>query len=211
MKTAELIDLLARGAGAAPRVVVGPRLAVVALAGGLASTLLALAWLGPIPAAMLGTPAPWVKLGYAALVAAGALWLVAKLALPLARLSSPVRAVLAVFGVMALLGAAALGAAPPDVRPAALLGHSWATCPWNVLVLSLPALAGTLGVVRAVAPTRLRAAGFAAGLLAGAVGAFGYAFACEEQSLAFVALWYSAGIVLAGGLGALLGPRALRW
>ena len=49
------------------------------------------------------------------------------------------------------------------------------------------------------------------GLLAGAVGAFGYAFACEEASPAFVAAWYTLGMLMAGALGALLGPRVLRW
>jgi hypothetical protein len=211
VKTTELIDLLAREAGPAPRLWTGPWLAAVALAGALTSALLALAWLGPIPAAMLSTPAPWAKLLYAALLAAGALWLAARLARPVARLRSPVRVLLGVAAAMALVGAAVLGAAPGADRAAALLGHSWASCPWNVLVLSLPALAGALGVVRRMAPTRLRAAGFAAGLLAGAAGAFGYALACNESSLAFVALWYSLGILLAGGVGALLGPRVLRW
>jgi hypothetical protein len=63
------------------------------------------------------------------------------------------------------------------------------------------------GRVARSGPTRLRAAG----LLAGAVGAFGYAFACIEQSTAFVALWYSLGIGMSGALGAALGPRVLRW
>ena len=65
--------------------------------------------------------------------------------------------------------------------------------------------------LRGLAPTRPRAAGLAAGLLAGAVGATGYALSCSELSMAFVAIWYTLGIALAGGLGALLGPRLLRW
>jgi hypothetical protein len=39
----------------------------------------------------------------------------------------------------------------------------------------------------------------------------GYALACPEVSLTFVAIWYSLGIALAGVLGAFLGPRVLRW
>jgi hypothetical protein len=65
--------------------------------------------------------------------------------------------------------------------------------------------------MRELAPTRLRAAGLAAGLLAGAIASFAYATVCGEQSAAFVAVWYSLGIALAAGLGAMLGPRALRW
>jgi len=40
---------------------------------------------------------------------------------------------------------------------------------------------------------------------------FGYALVCRELSASFVAVWYSVGIGLAALLGALLGPRALRW
>jgi hypothetical protein len=69
----------------------------------------------------------------------------------------------------------------------------------------------SLWALRGLAPTRPRAAGLAAGLLAGAIGAFAYALACHEVSVAFVALWYSLGIALSGALGALLGPRLLRW
>jgi hypothetical protein len=80
-----------------------------------------------------------------------------------------------------------------------------------VLALSLPALAAALWAVRGLAPTRPRTAGFAAGLLAGSVGAIGYALSCAEASPAFVALWYTLGIALTGAVGAVLGPRVLRW
>jgi hypothetical protein len=74
-----------------------------------------------------------------------------------------------------------------------------------------PALAAALWAVRGLAPTRPRAAGFAAGLLAGSVGACGYALSCPEVSPAFVAVWYTLGIALTGALGAALGTRVLRW
>jgi hypothetical protein len=80
-----------------------------------------------------------------------------------------------------------------------------------VLALSLPALVGALWALRGLAPTRPGAAGLAAGLLAGALGALGYSLACTELSPAFVAFWYSLGIGLAGALGAVLGPWVLRW
>ncbi len=211
MKTDELIDLLARGAGAAPKAVAARRLAPVAALGLATSALLALVLFGPIPSAMYGTSAPWIKLGYAASLALAAAWLTARLARPVARLRVPSQAVAAVIAAMAAIGLAALLAAPPAERGAALLGHSWSSCPWNVLALSLPSLAGALWAVHGLAPTRARAAGFAAGLFAGALGAFGYALSCPEVSPTFVALWYSLGIALSGVLGAMLGPRVLRW
>jgi hypothetical protein len=92
-----------------------------------------------------------------------------------------------------------------------LLGSSWSRCPLIIAGVALPAMAALLWTVRGMAPTRLREAGFAAGLLAGALGAIGYSLHCPEESLAFVAVWYTLGIVVSGALGALLGPRLLRW
>jgi hypothetical protein len=112
---------------------------------------------------------------------------------------------------MALLGVISLLRLPADQRLEGLLGHSWLQCPVNVLLLSLPALAAALWAVRGLAPTRPRLTGLAAGLFAGAIGAVGYALACTELSMAFVSVWYSAGILLTGLLGAVLGPRVLRW
>ena len=110
-----------------------------------------------------------------------------------------------------MLGGLAYVAEPAGDGMVGLLGHSWASCPWIVLGLSLPGLAGALWALRGLAPTRPRLAGLAAGLLAGSWGALGYALACTEEALSFVALWYTLGIGLTGALGAALGPRALRW
>lgn len=211
MKTEDLISLLARGAGPAPRVSMAPRLLPVALAGVTLSALLAVGILGAIPAAMYATAAPWIKLAYAGALAAAGGWLTARLARPVAAVSVPARVALGVVGLMLALGLAVLAATPAGQRAQAVLGHSWPTCPWSVFLLSLPALAATLVVLRRLAPTRLRAAGASAGLWAGALGAAGYALSCVEDSAAFVAVWYTLGILLTTGLGALLGPRVLRW
>lgn len=211
MKTEQLIGLLAQGAGPAPQRLALRRLAPVAVLGALASAGIAVAWLGFVPAEMFLTAAPWLKLTYAAALAASAAWLTARLSRPVARLAAPLRTVVGVAVVMGLLGALAWAATPAPLRPAALMGHSWQACPLYVPVLAAPVLAGLLWALRGLAPTRPRAAGAAAGLLAGALGAAGYALACTEDSIAFIALWYSAGIAITSGLGAMLGPRVLRW
>ena len=82
-------------------------------------------------------------------------------------------------------------AVPAGDRLAEVLGPSWTACPFNVLGLSLPALAAALWALRGLAPTDGRSAGFAAGLLAGAVGALAYSVTCDEMSPAFVAVWLS--------------------
>ena len=211
MKTEQLIDLLAKGAGPAPRALVARRLAPVLAAALLASALASLAMLGPIPSSMWGGSAPWIKLAYAGALAAAGAWLVARLARPAMPIAAPAVSLVAVAGAMWFAGATALLAAPAADRFADLTGHSAARCPWAIVLLALPALFGIVQTLRALAPTRLRLAGFAAGLLAGAIGAAGYALSCTEESTAFIAVWYSAGIVLTGLLGGALGGRLLRW
>jgi hypothetical protein len=211
MKTDTLIDMLARDAGPAPRALAARRLSQAAAAGLLLSAMTAITWFGAIPSPMFATAVPWTKMVYAGALALAAGWWTARLSRPAAPSTLPRRATVLVLLAMVGVGGLSLALAPAGTRQDALLGGSWASCPWNVLVLSLPALAASLWAVRGLAPTRPRAAGFAAGLLAGSVGAFGYALACAEPSPAFVAVWYSLGIVLTGALGQALGTRVLRW
>ena len=211
MKTQTLIDMLARGAGPAPRALVARRLSPAAVVGLLISAWVAIATFGAIPPSLFATWTPWTKFAYAGALALVAGWWTARLSQPGASFVRPRRATVGVVLMMLAIGAASLVAEPPGGRLAALLGHSWVSCPWSVLMLSMPALAATLWAVRGLAPTQPRVAGFAAGVLAGSVGAFGYALSCPEASPAFVAVWYTLGIALSGALGAALGPRTLRW
>jgi len=211
MKTEQLIDLLARGAGPAQPALVARRLGPAACAGVLASAAIALGGIGPVPAAMVGAAALWIKLAYGGVLALAAAWLAGRLARPAAPAGAAAAGVLLVVGGMALVGTANLLGMPAAERLPALLGRSWASCPWFVVGLSLPALATALWALRGLAPTRPRLAGFAAGLFAGALGALGYALACREISPAFVAVWYTVGIGITALLGAALGPRVLRW
>lgn len=211
MKTDALIDMLARDAGPAPRALAARRLWTAAAAGLLLSAGLAIAGFGAIPAPMFTTTVPWTKMAYAGALALAAGWLTARLSRPAAPIAEPRRITALVPMAMAVLGGVSLASTPAGARLEALLGASWSACPWRVLALSLPALVALLWAVRGLAPTRPRAAGFAAGLLAGSMGAFGYALSCPEASPAFVAVWYTLGIALTGGAGAALGPRVLRW
>ncbi len=211
MKTDVLIEMLARGAGPAPRAAVARRLVPMMVLGMIASSLLALLVIGPLPSVMFLTPAPWIKLVYALLLAGAASVLTARLARPIARLQAPRAAVVAVIAAMALLGAVALGLTPEEDRISAVLGQTWLMCPWLLMGFSLPSLAGVFWAVRGLAPTQPKKAGFACGLLAGAIGAAGYSLACPESSTTFVAVWYTLGIGLTALLGRALAPRWLRW
>lgn len=212
MKTDDLIDMLARGAGAAPRAVVARRLSPACAVGLAVSAGLALLLIGPLPASMFETPAPWIKLGYTGALALAAAWLAAHAARPGASLAMPRRAVVGVvLAMVAFAAAATLFRTPPGERSSALLGETWFLCPGVVLILSLPNLFLSLWAMRGLAPTRPRLAGFSCGLLAGAIGAFGYSLACPEAAPGFVAIWYTLGVLLTGLLGAALGARLLRW
>lgn len=212
MNTDAWIDMLARGAGAAPRGATARRLGAAACAGLLASSLLAILILGLLPASAFASGTTWMKLVYTGALAVAAGWMAARAGRPVARMRRPTHTVLAVVLLMVGLGLAALLLdTAPGGRMDVLMGSTALQCPWLVLGLSLPALGLSFWAMRGLAPTQPRMAGFAAGLLAGAVGAFGYSLACPEASVAFVAVWYTLGIALTGLLGALLGSRALRW
>lgn len=209
MKTDALIELLARGAGPAPRGVVGRRLAWAAALGLVCSAALALGLWGTLPSATYATAVPWVKLACAAVLAGTGGWLTSQLARPASRWGWPCIAVAVVWA--SVLGGASLIGPMPSLQDEASAGHRGYGCPWNVLALSLPALACLLWAVRGLAPTRARAAGAAAGLTAGALGALGYSLTCPEVSPVFAAAGYTLGIGAAALLGCLLGPRTLRW
>lgn len=211
MRTDELVTMLARGAGAAPRAPAAARIAPALLAGGVAALALSLSMRSAVPAALLAAPGMLLKIGYALALAVGGGWLAARLGRPLARTVAPMRVLAATLALIVLLGSAVVALAPDGQRLAQVLGESWRTCARDVLLVSLPALAGALWALRGLAPTRPRAAGAAAGLAGGAVGAVAYAFTCPELSAAFVAVWYTLGVGAAAALGALLGPRLLHW
>jgi hypothetical protein len=100
---------------------------------------------------------------------------------------------------------------PATERSAEWLGNTATYCPWLIGALSLPCLLALCFVMRRAAPTRLRWAGFCAGLLAGAISMLVYVMHCPETGVAFVATWYTLGMCLPAALGAALGPRLLRW
>lgn len=153
----------------------------------------------------------WMKWGYTISLSVVALVMTKQLARPdsgsLRRLWLIAIPVL----LLASIGAMELIRTPPGEWLAMWLGESWMVCPWRVLALAMPIFVGLLWSFRKLAPTRLRAAGAAAGLTAGAFAAMVYCVHCPEVSAIFVLTWYSLGILLAVSAGALLGPRLLRW
>lgn len=213
METDRLIDTLADDLRAAPPGRLTRRVLGVALAGGLAALALVATWLGfrPDLATAVGGPTFWMKAGYAAVLGAAGFWCVERLSRPAGSARRGLLLAAAVVTALAALGVVNLMAAEPAERLAVWLGRSWRRCPTNILILAGPALVLTLLVMRRFAPTRLRLAGAGAGLFAGGLAATAYGLHCPETAPAFVATWYSLGILLTAGVGALVGPWALRW
>lgn len=213
MNTEQLIQSLSEAVHPVPRGALGRRIGFGMVGGALVTAALVVMVLGIRPDlhhAMHGFSF-WMKWIYTASLGIGSVFAVARLARPtpaslrgLWLLAIPVL-------LLAGIGIGELVSTPSRDWLAMWLGQSWKICPWLVLTLAMPIFIGLLWSFRRLAPTRLRAAGAAAGLAAGAWAATIYCLHCPEVSAIFVLTWYSLGIVLAAGVGALLGPRLMRW
>lgn len=133
------------------------------------------------------------------------------LARPDGRTRWPWMAATGLLAVVLVLGALQLTRAEQGEMMPLVLGGTAQICPWRIVVLSLPILLGSLLALRRFAPRSPTLAGFAAGIMSGGAGAWIYSFACDENGMMFLALFYSLGILLVGALGALMGRFALRW
>lgn len=211
MKTDDWIALLARDAGPARPHAVLRRLGLGAGAGLAACALAVLLLAGPNPA-LFATGAPGaLKLGYVLALTAAALVLADRAVRPGTPLRRGRLAVLGVLGLMAVPALISWCLVPPTERWAWLMGGSWRVCPMAIAALAALAWPAVAWAMKGLAPTRLRWAGFAAGLLCGCLGALGYLLYCSELSPLFVWVWYSLGMLVPALLGAWAGPRWLRW
>ncbi|HUF82077.1 MAG TPA: DUF1109 domain-containing protein [Burkholderiales bacterium] len=213
MKTDELITMLASGAGAVDSGAVRHRYVAALGWGAFGATLLMAVLLGVRPdlAQAARLPMFWVKLAFPAALLAGGLLAALRLSRPGARLGRVPAAVVAPVLAIWLLGAAALLGAAPEERGELIMGSSAASCPFTIAMLSGPLFVAALWAMRGLAPTRLALAGAASGLIAGAGGALIYALYCPEMAAPFIGIWYLIGMLIPAAVGALLGPRVLRW
>jgi len=212
MKTDELIAQLAGGLEPVKRGQVARLLLGAAALGVVGSVVVMLSMMGLRHdfARAIVSFGMWTKLVYTFAIAVFAFWLVERMGRPGAEMTRPLR-MLALPLLAILLLAALQMSAPQADMPKLVLGHSSRVCAFLVTVTALPTLAATFWALRKLAPTRLTLAGAGAGLFAGAVGAFVYSFHCTEGTAPFIAIWYSLGIVVVTLIGALLGPKLLRW
>lgn len=213
MRTDDFVELLAAAEGAVSSQVPARRYAAALVFGMLGALAAMLAFLGFNASLSSDAQSPmfWVKVGFPLLLAAAGLLAAARLSRPGARLTVLPAALAAPLMALWILAAVTLADAEAGQRLGLVLGHTWRVCPWNIALLSLPAFVAVLWAMKGLAPTRLRLAGAAAGLLGGCLGALAYALHCPELAAPFLGVWYVLGMLIPAAIGVLIGPRVLAW
>jgi hypothetical protein len=211
MKTEQLINLLSTNVEPVKGGQIRKALAFAIIAGGAAAFCV-----------MLGTvglrSGPTFSLNFLAAKLLFTLSLLGMGTLLLARLARPLQGgkklstlTFLPFLVIAITGAVALGFEKPMMWGRMLLGMNWVTCLLCIPLFAVVPFAALIWFLRKGAPTDLKRTGAIAGLVAGALGATAYAFHCPDDSIPFIAVWYGAMVASCASVGALLGPRLLRW
>ncbi|MEB3046000.1 NrsF family protein [Rhizobium mulingense] len=160
---------------------------------------------------VLMLPVFWIKSAYNALIAVAAFIAVYRLSRPDGSEGGFFGLLALIFATMAVVAAIQLLMAPVGTYRLLILGSSALHCPLLIVGFAIPIYAGTVWALRRAAPVDLRLTGFIAGIAAGAAGAWVYSWFCTENGMPFVLIWYTFGILITGALGAVAGPRLLRW
>lgn len=213
MKTDALVDFLATGAEAVQRGQRARRYLAGVCAGFLAALLLAVGVLGLHPRLLQEAFLPmfWVRETFCVALGAAALAGVARLSRPGARLGVVPFALGAPVLLMWVLAAFSLIGAAPQQRADLILGQTANVCPLLIALVSVPLFFAMIWIMRGFAPTRLRLAGALGGAAAGALGAVAYSLHCPELAAPFLGIWYLLGMLIPTAVGAVMGPRLLRW
>lgn len=213
MKTDDLVTLLATSTAPVDRNLATHRYAIALVCGVLVSVVLMTTLLGVRHdlngAARL--PMFWAKIVFVAVLASTSAVVALRLSRPGTKLPWAPGALIAPVVAMWMLAAYALVNADPAQRHSLIYGSTSAYCPLLIAILAVPVFVAVTWAMRGLAPTRLRLAGAAAGLVSGTLGAVVYSLHCPEMAAPFVGLWYLLGILIPTGIGALLGPRLLAW
>jgi hypothetical protein len=183
-----------------------------AIIGAMFALLLLIAALGVRPDLMAaaGTSGFWAKAAYTSSLGLIGLLLLAQLARPETQRLRRAWLIAAPVVLLAVFASAELASVPPGARSELLFDPLW-TCVPLIVGLGVPLFGGLIWALRHMAPTRLRAAGAAAGLAASGFAATLYCLYCQQVSPTYILTRYSLAIALFSAAGALIGPRLLRW
>jgi hypothetical protein len=213
MKTDDVISMLATGVAPVDRHALAKRFSLAILLGAVGATVIVALLFGVRRdlAAVAATPIFWAKIALPLCLMLGSLRLSTRLARPGAAAGAGGWLIATPVVVVWLAGLYVLMAAPADLRLALVLGKTWRVCPLNITMLSVPGFIAVFWALKGLAPTRLALAGAAGGLLAGSTATLAYCLHCPEMGIPFWGVWYLLGMVVPALVGALLGPRLLRW
>lgn len=213
MQTDDLINDLSSELQRVPRYAADRRLGLHLGVGAIASFIAMLLILGVRPdIADASRTAPfWLKWIYTFVLSTGAFVCVRRLANPIGRLGLVWLWIAAPFAMVVVGALWELAHTPAGLVHQDMFGHTAARCAISISLLSVPILLALVIAFRKFAPTRLGLTGVVAGLASSSIAAAIYAFACPETTLAFMALWYSAGFVASSTLGWLAATRLMRW
>lgn len=170
-------------------------------------------WLGlrsDLAAAVAG-PTFWAKAAYTIALCGTGFWLLHRLGRPGRSARGPLVLLALILGVATSWAVIELAAAESALRTDLIMGGSASVCPTYILFLGALIAPFIFVAARRFAPVRPGAAGAAAGLLSAGLAATLYGLHCPEYTAAFVAVWYSLGIALSVGIGAVIGKVAFRW
>lgn len=213
MRTEDLIEQLAADLKPIPRAALHKRVFKAVSIGTLIAFAISILVYGLredfVPA--LGRLDFWRKFAFTLTVALLGLAAAVQASRPGAKVTARASWLLAPFALIACLALVELAPLQPAQRRAAWLGETAMSCPWSILLLSVPVLIPLLLCMRRLAPSRPTVAGFIAGLASGGFAATMYGLHCPEWAASFVATWYALGILASGMLGAVAGRRVLRW
>ncbi len=215
MNTENLIQYLSRNARPQPSLSPAAAVMIAAIAALVVALVLSIVWLTPradLVIAEIGQNHVFLlKIAFALAVVFSALPVVRDLSIPGRRLGFWTLLTVLPFTAIAILAVHELWHLSVRQWSHHVGLASTLECLWQIPALAIPALAILMIAVRRLAPTDLVRTGAYIGLAAGGIGALGYAFHCHDDSLAFVAIFYTLAIFEMTILGALLGPKLLKW
>ena len=213
MKTERLIDLLSTNLEPVKGKEIGRTLAWAIAIGAIAAFVVMLATVGLRTKAGAGFDVPFLLLKVLFMVSVIGLGvaLLTRLLRPGQQAGRLVVFILLPFLVMGVACLIALSLRQPTAWRPMISGSQWAMCLFCIPLFAVIPFALLIWALRKGAPTNLKRTGAIAGLVAGALGAVAYAFHCPDDSVPFIALWYSGMVGLCALVGAALGPRLLRW
>lgn len=213
MRTDDLISLMSAGSGPVDTSWlrrVTWRVATAAL--GVTAVLL-VATIGPRPdlAAKVMTAPVIAKLAFGASIAGIALFLFQRSLRPGLKPKPWLPLVLIPIGLALAAALVTLARAPAEQWQALIFGHYWRSCLVNVPLFALCPLVALTGLARQGAPADPPFTGLCAGLAAAGLAIIAYALHCPDDTLPFLAAWYTLAVAIVAIVAGVTVPRFLRW